>query len=328
MGATAREAVGQLIGQAYTTAAYLSQAESTLASYNPANPTLQQRSRCSQEPSMLWMRLSRPWMEEGRVVICPKVHLPDIQKAAKDNWEKFKKDQRTKSKDKNKCAFSYSDLDDNAKKKIAKEVFEAHLVDAPSVASSITSPTAAVSMSTHTQRIHRTLFCSIAEPTFVLNANTMPPCCILPVPTTNVSPPSNFPLDHPPMTDSLQSSALSILLQGLLPATSATSQAWPNNTLIWLFASLNQAIIAPSSSPGLSKAQRMRNSLLLQSWIACSSFTFPFTAVMAQQLPLSWQPDLMCQLTVFLVSLFSRVAVASLTSSQTSLNYEIWTAPP
>ncbi len=37
--------------------------------------------------------------------------------------------------------FSYADLDDDAKKRVAKEVFEAHAPDGQSVASSVTSPT-------------------------------------------------------------------------------------------------------------------------------------------------------------------------------------------
>lgn len=204
MGETAREAIGQPIGQAYSASAYPSQAENTLARYDSSPSPSKSRKMGKGHKCFGCGSPDHGWKKEG-VITCPKGHLPEIKQAAKENYEKFRKEARLRTREKGKSSpkqVSYADLDDDAKRKLAHEVFAAHGTDATSVASSVTSPsTNAASALSPTQRIHRTLFCSISEEEAneyaVLNSTAAPSCRVLPVPTMSAFPTIELPVGAP-----------------------------------------------------------------------------------------------------------------------------------
>ena len=203
MNATAREAVGQPIGQTYAmTSAYPSQAENTLARYDSSpshSPRRSKNHKCFGCGSS-----DHSWQTNG-IVTCPKKDDPAVQRAAKEGFQKYRdalrKRERAKKESPTKRALSYADLDDEAKKKMAQEVFQAHGTDAASVASSVTSPTAG--SSSPVSRIHRTLYCSVPVPEEVdgvvpvLAADGAPARRILPVVVTNAFPTIELPVGSP-----------------------------------------------------------------------------------------------------------------------------------
>jgi hypothetical protein len=194
MNATAREAVGQPIGQTYAAAgAYPSQAENTLARYDSPSSSSPRRSK--NHKCFGCGSADHSWQTNG-VITCPKGDDPAIQRAAKEAFHKYRDALRKREKSKKelptKRALTYAELDDEAKKKMAQEVFQAHGTDAASVASSITSPT--TSGSSPVNRIHRTLYCSASVPEDedgvipILTADGSPVRRALPVVVTNAFP--------------------------------------------------------------------------------------------------------------------------------------------
>ena len=200
MNATAREAVGQPIGQTYATTAgaYPSQAENTLARYD-SSPDISKGRRSKNHKCFGCGSPDHAWQTRG-VITCPKRDDPAVQQAAKEGFKKYRDAMRRREKAKKespaKRALSFAELDDDAKKKMAQEVFAAHGTDAASVVSSVTSPTAS---SSPVDRIHRTLFCStkLEEDEIgiipVLSADS-PACRVLPVAVTNAFPTIELPV--------------------------------------------------------------------------------------------------------------------------------------
>jgi hypothetical protein len=204
MGATAREAVGHPVGQAYTTSAYPSQAEKTLARYDSTSPQFASARRSKNHNCFGCGSPDHAW-KTNSVVTCPQGHLPAIQQKAKDNWKDFKKKKADKACSRAKRSLSYADLDDKGKKRLAKEVFEAQAPETGSVVSSVTSPPSAPLAGpapSPTQRIHRTLNCSVLPSSnlqvmHVLNSGIAPERRNLPVPVLTSLPTIALPIGCP-----------------------------------------------------------------------------------------------------------------------------------